>query len=39
MEETLTWLLATEGGSQGGFFSTHPATDDRIAALRRNGAQ
>lgn len=37
MEETLTWLLQTEGGSEGGFFSTHPATDDRIAALRRNG--
>lgn len=39
MEETLSWLLATEGGSEGGFFSTHPATDDRIAALRRNGNQ
>lgn len=36
MEETLTWLLNTEGGSGGGFFATHPATDDRIAALRRN---
>jgi predicted Zn-dependent protease len=35
MEETLTWLLNTEGRSEGGFFSTHPATDDRIAALRR----
>jgi predicted Zn-dependent protease len=35
MEETLTWLLQTEGGSEGGFFSTHPATDDRIAALRK----
>lgn len=39
MEETLTWLMNTEGGSEGGFFSTHPATDDRIAALRKNGAQ
>jgi predicted Zn-dependent protease len=39
MEETLTWLLSTEGGSEGGFFSTHPATDDRIGALRRSGAQ
>ena len=39
MEETLTWLLATEGGSQGGFFSTHPATDDRIGALRRTSSQ
>lgn len=36
MEETLTWLLNTEGASGGGFFATHPATDDRIAALRRN---
>jgi predicted Zn-dependent protease len=35
MEETLTWLINTEGGSEGGFFSTHPATDDRIAALRK----
>jgi predicted Zn-dependent protease len=36
MEETLTWLINTEGGSGGGFFASHPATDDRIAALRRN---
>jgi predicted Zn-dependent protease len=36
MEETLTWLLQTEGGSEGGFFATHPATDDRIAALRKS---
>ncbi len=35
MEETLAWLISTEGGSEGGFFSTHPATDDRIAALRK----
>lgn len=39
MEDTLTWLINTEGGSEGGFFSTHPATDDRIAALRRTGGQ
>lgn len=39
MEQTLTWLLNTEGGSEGGFFSTHPATDDRIAALRRTGGE
>jgi predicted Zn-dependent protease len=39
MEQTLTWLLSTEGGSEGGFFSTHPATDDRIAALRRTGGE
>lgn len=39
MEDTLTWLIATEGGSEGGFFSTHPATDDRIAALRKTSGQ
>ncbi|HET6368431.1 MAG TPA: M48 family metallopeptidase [Pseudomonadales bacterium] len=39
MEDTLTWLMATEGGSEGGFFSTHPATDDRIAALRKTSGQ
>lgn len=36
MEQTLTWLMTTEGGSEGGFFATHPATDDRIAELRRS---
>jgi predicted Zn-dependent protease len=35
MADTLTWLMQTEGGSSGGFFSTHPATGDRIEALRR----
>jgi len=35
MANTLTWLMQTEGGSSGGFFSTHPATGDRIEALRR----
>jgi predicted Zn-dependent protease len=35
MADTLTWLQKTEGGSSGGFFSTHPATGDRIEALRR----
>jgi Zn-dependent protease with chaperone function len=35
MVRTLTWLVETGGGGQGGFFSTHPATDDRIEALRR----
>lgn len=35
MPDTLTWLMQTEGGSSGGFFSTHPATGDRIEALRR----
>jgi predicted Zn-dependent protease len=35
MADTLTWLMRTEGGSSGGFFSTHPATADRVEALRR----
>jgi Zn-dependent protease with chaperone function len=35
MADTLTWLMQTEGGSSGGFFATHPATTDRIEALRR----
>lgn len=36
MADTLTWLMQTEdSGSGGGFFSTHPATGDRIEALRR----
>lgn len=35
MPATLTWLMQTEGGSGGGFFSNHPATGDRIEALRR----
>jgi putative metalloprotease len=35
MANTLTWLQSTEGGSSGGFFATHPATEDRIAAVRR----
>jgi beta-barrel assembly-enhancing protease len=35
MADTLTWLLQTEGASGGGFFATHPATDDRIQALKK----
>ena len=36
MIDTLTWLLQISGGdSGGGFLSTHPATEDRIAALRK----
>jgi predicted Zn-dependent protease len=35
MPATLAWLMKTEGGSGGGFFATHPATGDRIEALRR----
>jgi Zn-dependent protease with chaperone function len=34
MVNTLTWLLQTAGPSGGGFLATHPATDDRIQALR-----
>jgi predicted Zn-dependent protease len=35
MINTLAWLIQTEGESRGGFFSTHPATGDRIEELRR----
>ena len=35
MADTLTWLMQTSGGSSGGFFASHPATADRIEALRR----
>ena len=35
MASTLSWLMQTEGGSSGGFFATHPATTERIEALRR----
>jgi predicted Zn-dependent protease len=35
MINTLTWLNETEGGSSGGFFATHPATGDRIEALKK----
>ncbi len=34
MPDTLTWLAQTEGTDGGGFFATHPATADRIEALR-----
>jgi Zn-dependent protease with chaperone function len=35
MAETLTWLTQVEGAGKGGFFATHPATAERIEALRR----
>jgi len=35
MINTLTWPTETEGGSGGGFFATHPATGDRIEALKK----
>jgi putative metalloprotease len=34
MIDTLAWLMQTSGSSGGGFFATHPATGDRIEALR-----
>jgi Zn-dependent protease with chaperone function len=34
MVDTMTWLQQTAGNSGGGFFATHPATDDRIDKLR-----
>jgi Zn-dependent protease with chaperone function len=36
MVDTLTWLMQTEGAGSGGFFSTHPATNDRIEALEKS---
>ena len=37
MIDTLTWLTKTAGGDKGGgFLSTHPATEERIAALRKS---
>jgi Zn-dependent protease with chaperone function len=36
MVDTLSWLMRTAGGSGGGFFATHPATEDRIEALRQS---
>ena len=36
MINTLTWLQQTEGASGGGFFATHPATGDRIEALKKS---
>lgn len=35
MINTLTWIMQVEGNSGGGFLSTHPATNERILALRR----
>jgi putative metalloprotease len=36
MVNTLQWLTETEGASGGGFFATHPATGDRIEALKKS---
>ena len=35
MIHALSWIMKVEGNSGGGFLSTHPATDDRIRALKR----
>jgi predicted Zn-dependent protease len=35
MVRALTWIKQIEGNSGGGFLSTHPATDERIRALKR----
>jgi predicted Zn-dependent protease len=35
MIQSLAWILERQGNSGGGFLSTHPATDERIRALRR----
>lgn len=34
MVSTLTWLQQTAGSGEGGFFATHPTTDDRIDRVR-----
>ena len=34
MIDTLTWLMQTSGSDSGGFFATHPGTEDRIDALQ-----
>lgn len=37
MINTLTWVMRSSKDGGGGFLSTHPATEDRIDALRRLG--
>jgi Zn-dependent protease with chaperone function len=40
MIDTLTWLIQTSGPDKGGgFFATHPATEDRIQALKSASAR
>jgi predicted Zn-dependent protease len=34
MADTLTWLMQTAGPGGGGFFATHPGTEDRIQKVR-----
>ena len=35
MIRSLNWIMRVEGNSGGGLLSTHPATDERIRALRQ----
>ena len=35
MIRTLSWIMRVEGNGGGGILSTHPATDERIRALRK----
>lgn len=35
MIDSLAWVMQSSPSDGGGFLSTHPATEDRIAALRR----
>ena len=35
MIDSLAWVMQSSQSDGGGFLSTHPATEDRIAALRR----
>jgi predicted Zn-dependent protease len=35
MINTLTWLIQTEGASNGGLLATHLGTQERVDALRK----
>lgn len=35
MARALAWIMKAQGNSGGGFLSTHPATDERIRALKK----
>ena len=39
MIDTLAWLIQAAGSDSGGFFATHPGTEDRIAALKKVSAR
>ena len=39
MIDTLTWLMQQSGPDSGGFFATHPGTEDRIDALKKVSAR